>query len=106
MVDHMTLVAVPRPEVAGEIDVDRAEIECTPTGPIEWRLLEPGEALPTLETIETLLWRATLALDELADIDFDQLDAETTEILVVGTEQVRRAADAAAVSVAGHVDRT
>jgi hypothetical protein len=40
-----------------------------------------------------------------ADIDFDHLDAETTEVLVVGTERLRRAADAAAVSVAVHVDR-
>lgn len=106
MVDHMTLVAVPRPEVAGEIDVCRPEIECTPTGPIEWRVLEPGEPPPTLETIETLLRRATLAVDDLADINFDQLDAEATEILVVGTEGLRRAVEAAAVSVAGHVDRT
>jgi hypothetical protein len=105
MVGYMTLVAVPRPEVAGEIDVSLPEIECTPTGPIEWRVLERGEAPPTKETVETLLRRATLALDELADINFDQLDAETTDILVVGTEGLRRAADAAAVSVAGHLDQ-
>ncbi len=40
MVDHMTLVAIPRPEMAGEIDVDRAQIELTPTGPIELRTID------------------------------------------------------------------
>ena len=106
MVEHMTLVAVPRPEVAGDIDVNRADIEVTSTGPIEWRALGAGEAPPLVEMVETLLLRATRAMDELASLPLDQLDAEATEILVVGAERLRRTADAAAVSVAGHVDQT
>ena len=101
----MTLVAVPWPEVAGDIDVERAHIEITPSGPIEWRTLEPGEDEPTAEIIETLLLRATRALDELAAFPLDHLDAETTETFVVGTEKLRRTAEAATISVAGHLDR-
>ncbi len=102
----MTVIAVPRPEVAGEIDVERADIEVTSTGPIEWRVLEPGEAPPAAEIMETLLRRAALAVDELADIDVDLLDADETDTLVVAIESLRRSAEAAAVSVAGHVERT
>lgn len=106
MVEHMTFVAVPRPEVAGLIDVDRSEIEITPTGPIEWRVLQPGEDEPTAEIVETLLLRATRAMDELADLPLDQLDAETTDSLVVATERLRRTAESVTVSVTAQIDRT
>ncbi len=106
MVEHMTLVATSGPEVEGQIDVDRPETGCTSCGPTQWRVLEPGAAPPADEFVETLLRRATQALDNLADIDLNGLDAEATEVLVVGTERLRRIADAATVAVAGHVDRT
>jgi hypothetical protein len=102
----MTVMAVPRPEVAGDIDDTRADIEFTSTGKVEWRAFGAGEAPPMLEMVETLLLRATRAMDELAGLPLDQLDAEATELLVVGAERLRRTADAAAVAVAGHVDRT
>lgn len=102
----MTLVATPRPELEGQIDVDRPETGCASCGPTEWRVIEPGAAEPANEIIETLLRRATQALDGLADIDYDDLDAETTEVLVIGTEALRRAATGATIAVAGHVDRT
>lgn len=98
----MTVVMVPRPEVAGEIDSDRADIEVTSSGPIEWRMLGAGPAAPIAEVIETLLTRATRALDELADLPLDGIDAKTAERLVVDTERLRRTAKAAVVSAAGH----
>lgn len=100
------LVGVPRPEAAGFIDVERPDIECTSAGPLEWRTVDGADEVPNAEIVETLLLRATRALDELADIDLGRLGADTAEALVIGTERLRRSADAAAIAATGHVDRS
>ncbi len=105
MVEHMTLVAVPVIAVAGEFDATRADIEVTPSGPIEWRVLESDQAPPAAEIVEVLLERATRALDDLADIDLGHLDADTAEAFVIGTERLRRTAEAATIRITGHIDR-
>ncbi len=99
------LVAVPVIAVVGEFDAARPDVEVTSSGPIEWRVLDDDQALPVAEIVEVLLERATRALDDLADIDLGQLDADTAEVVVLGTERLRRAAEAATIRITGHVDR-
>jgi hypothetical protein len=56
------------------------------------------------DTFETLLAIAARALDDLFDIDLSELDAPALEALVVGTEGLRRTAEAATIRVTAHID--
>jgi len=91
MVENMTSIAEPLPDVAGQI---------------EWTMAQSDEPPPMAGVVATLLEQADRALAELAELGLGELDAESTELLAVGAERLRRTAEATAVAVAGHIDQT
>ncbi len=58
----------------------------------------------TVEFVEELVRRASVAVDALQMLNPALLSNESLEALAVGTERVRRQVDAAGVGIAGHVD--
>ena len=58
----------------------------------------------TVEFVDELVRRASVAVDVLQMLNPALLSTESLDALAVGTERVRRQVDAAGVGIAGHVD--
>ena len=69
------------------------------------RSLGPDDVLDAADLVGALVFQAVNTVEALADLDPRQLDPAELTQWAEGIERVRRMAEAAAVAVAGHVDR-
>ena len=101
--------------VPGDVDVVVDDAEFPPLVPVRvtgvddfdpaasWVGGDMAEVF-TVEFVDELVRRASVAVDALQMLDPAVLSTESLEALAVGTERVRRQVDAAGVGIAGFVD--